>query len=148
MFIVNTEAAIYKEGSYLIIKRSEKEEHAGGQLSLVGGKVESGEDSTHVLEKTIVREVKEEIGLSIVGRPCYIQSTSFVTDTGVHVVNISFLCEDFEGEPYVASHDEVEAVYWMTPEEIYLNTAAPDYLKDSVEKAEGLRTGVKAVWRK
>ena len=40
MFIINTGAVIFKEGRYLIIKRSEKEEHAGGLLSLVGGKVE------------------------------------------------------------------------------------------------------------
>ena len=34
MFIINTEAAIYRNGKYLIIKRSEKEAHAGGALSL------------------------------------------------------------------------------------------------------------------
>ena len=148
MFIVNTEAAIYRDGRYLIIKRSEKEEHAAGMISLVGGKVEIAQDSSEVLERTIIRGVKEEVGLVIEGRPRYIQSTSFVTDTGAHVVNISFLCEDVEGEPYAASKDEVDAVYWMAPEEIYAHTQALDYLKDSVEKAEALRTGAVMTWRK
>ena len=40
MFIVNTEAAIYRDGSYLLCRRSEKEEHAPGGLALIGGKVE------------------------------------------------------------------------------------------------------------
>ena len=40
MFIVNVEGAIYKNDQWLLIRRSEKEEHAGGLLSLVGGKVE------------------------------------------------------------------------------------------------------------
>ncbi|CAN7313515.1 hypothetical protein [Paenibacillus sp. LjRoot56] len=40
MFIVNVEGAVFKEEKWLIIKRSEKEEHAGGSLSLVGGKVD------------------------------------------------------------------------------------------------------------
>lgn len=39
MFIVKVEEAIYKDDKWLLIRRSEKEEHAGG-LSLVGGKVE------------------------------------------------------------------------------------------------------------
>ncbi len=40
MFIVNVEGAINKDGKWLMIRRSMKEEHAGGELSLVGGKVE------------------------------------------------------------------------------------------------------------
>lgn len=140
MFIVNTEAAIFQDGKYLLIKRSEKESHAGGKLSLVGGKVEIDEPSTNVLEMTIIREVKEEVGLTIIGRPRYIQSTSFVTDTGAHVVNVIFLCEEVEGEAYAASSDEVDAVYWMTPEELLAHEVLPDFLKDSVEKAESLRS--------
>lgn len=41
LYIVNVEAAVYKNDKWLIIKRSEKEEHASGLLSMVGGKVES-----------------------------------------------------------------------------------------------------------
>ncbi|QUW20446.1 NUDIX domain-containing protein [Sporosarcina sp. Marseille-Q4063] len=140
MFIVNTEAAIFRDGKYLIIKRGEKEAHAGGELSLVGGKVEIEGDSTDVLENTIIREVKEEVGLSIIGKPRYIQSTNFVTDNGFHVVNVIFLCEEVEGDAYAASADEVNGVYWLTPEEVYMHAKAPDYLKDSVERAEALRT--------
>ncbi len=148
MFIVNTEAAIYRDGNYLICKRSDKEEHAGGVLSLIGGKVEVEGFSTGILERTIVREVAEEVGMLIKKRPRYIHSTSFVTDTGLNVVNISFLCEGVEGEPYAVSADEVEAVYWMTAKEVFAKMEAPDYLKDIIERAETLRTGVDTSWRK
>jgi 8-oxo-dGTP diphosphatase len=40
MFMVNVEGAIRKDDRWLIIERSKKEEHAGGLLSLVGGKVD------------------------------------------------------------------------------------------------------------
>lgn len=146
MFIVNTEAAIYRDGRYLIIRRSEKEEHAGGGISLVGGKVEIEGNSTDILERTIIREVAEEVGLVIASRPRYIHSTSFVMDTGIHVVNVIFLCEDAEGEPYAASANEVDAVYWMTPEEVYDHPKAADYLIDSIRKAEVLRTEVVQTW--
>ena len=39
-FIVNVEAAIIKGDQYLMITRSKQESHAGGTLSMVGGKVD------------------------------------------------------------------------------------------------------------
>ncbi|WP_262175682.1 NUDIX hydrolase [Saccharococcus sp. Marseille-Q5394] len=140
MFIVNTEAAIYKDGRYLLCKRSEEEEHEPGGIGLVGGKVELEGASSDILERTIAREVKEEVGLVIEGRPQYVHSTSFVTDQEEPVVNVIFLCEEFSGEPYAASADEVAAVYWMTPEEVYGNPETMDYLKDYIRKVEDLRT--------
>ena len=89
MFIVNTEAAIYKDGRYLLCKRSEAEDHAPGGLALVGGKVELERASSDILERTIAREVA--------------------------------------------------ALYWMTPEEVYGNPDAADYLKDYIRKAEDVR---------
>ncbi len=69
MFIVNTEAAIYREGRYLLCRRSEKEEHAPGGLALIGGKVEMEGVTSDILERTIAREVEEEVGLVIEGQP-------------------------------------------------------------------------------
>ena len=100
MFIVNTEAAVFRDGRYLLCRRSEKEEHAPGGLALIGGKVELEGASSGVLEQTIVREVEEEVGIRIEGRPRYVHSTSFVTDLGEPVVNVIFLCEEFSGEPH------------------------------------------------
>ncbi|KRG10886.1 hypothetical protein ACA30_03695 [Virgibacillus soli] len=61
MFLVNVEGAIFRNHKWLIIERSKKEEHAGGLLSLVGGKVEQIEDtSLDILEKTVsVRFMKK-----------------------------------------------------------------------------------------
>jgi ADP-ribose pyrophosphatase YjhB (NUDIX family) len=52
MFIVNVEGAIKKNDKWLIIERSVKEEHAGGMLSLVGGKVDIEGNSSDILEKS------------------------------------------------------------------------------------------------
>lgn len=51
MFIVNVEGAIRKDNKWLIIQRSTKEEHAGGQLSLVGGKVDPEGNTSEILEE-------------------------------------------------------------------------------------------------
>ncbi|MCG7343407.1 NUDIX domain-containing protein [Sporosarcina sp. ACRSL] len=139
MFIVNTEVAIYREGRYLLGRRSEKEEHAPGGIGLIGGKVELEGASSDILERTVAREVEEEVGLVLEGRPRYVHSTSFVTDQGEPVVNVIFLCEEFSGEPYAVSPDEVSAVYWMTPEEVYHHPDATDYLIDYIRRAEDVR---------
>jgi hypothetical protein len=53
VFIVNVEGAIRKYDKWLIIERSKIEEHAGGLLSLVGGKVDIEGNSTDIVRKNI-----------------------------------------------------------------------------------------------
>jgi 8-oxo-dGTP diphosphatase len=136
MFIVNVEAAIHRDGQWLLIRRSEKEEHAAGQLSLVGGKCDPEGVSNDILERTLIREVEEEVG-TVIGGLTYVNSSSFVTDTGINVVDIVFLCQIESGKPYPKSPDEVDEVLWMSTSEILVNEEIPDYLKTNVSLAEG-----------
>src|SRR5690625_4535565 len=111
MFIVNVEGAIRKNDKWLIIKRSEKEAHAGGMHSLVGGKVNLEGNSSYILENTIKREIYEEVGVIVKDPLSYVHSTSFISDIGEHVVNVTFLCEYDSGEAYPKSLHEVEKVF-------------------------------------
>lgn len=138
-FIVNVEGAIFKGHKWLIIERSQKEEHAGGLLSLVGGKVENEGNSSDILEKTVIQEIFEEVGATVKDGLQYIHNTSFVTNSGEIVVDIVFLCEYDSGNVFPKSTDEVKAIYWMTAQEIYEHPNAPDYLKESIKKAENMR---------
>lgn len=137
MFIVNVEGAIYKNEKWLLIRRSEKEEHAGGLLSLVGGKVEKEGTSTDILEKTLKREITEEVGIEV-SNLRYVNSSSFVTDSGLNVVDIVFLCDHESGEPFAKSPDEVDDVIWMTTQQILNNSNLPVYLKENIKLAEKL----------
>jgi NADH pyrophosphatase NudC (nudix superfamily) len=138
MFIVNVEGAIIKNNKWLIIERSKKEEHAGGLLSLVGGKVEIEGNSKDILERTVKREIVEEVGIEVKDNIKYVHSTSFVTDLGENVVDIVFLCEYDSGEEFAKSPDEVEDVMWMSTEEIINHPNAPIYLKESIKSAESI----------
>ncbi|MGE7622034.1 NUDIX hydrolase [Viridibacillus sp. NPDC096237] len=140
MFIVNVEGAIRKKDKWLIVERSEKEEHAGGMLSLVGGEVNIEGNSSDILERTVKREILEEVGVKVKDKLNYVQSTSFVIGTGENVVNIVFLCEHYSGEAFPKSPDEVEKVLWLTTEEILSHPIAPIYLKESIKRAESLNS--------
>lgn len=137
MFIVNVEAAIYKDEKWLIVKRSEKEEHAAGALALVGGKVDDEGNSSDILERTLIREVEEEVGVTV-SNLTYVNSSSFVTESGVLVVDIVFLCSYKEGKPFAKDADEVASVSWMSTQEILNHAEIPSYLKENIQLADNL----------
>lgn len=137
LFIVNVEGAIYKNKKWLLIRRSEKEEHAGGSLSLVGGKVEYEGNSSDILERTLIREIAEEVGI-VASNPRYVNSSSFVTESGLHVVDIVFLCDQESGEAYAKSPDEVDSVCWMSTQQILNNAELPSYLKENIKLATSM----------
>lgn len=135
MFVVNVEGAIHRDGKWLMITRSEKEEHAAGCLSMVGGKCDLEGVSSDILERTLKREIYEEVGIEV-DELTYVNSSSFVTDKGTHVIDIVFLCQDLTGEPYAKSEEEVVEVKWMTAHEIIFQKEAPAYLKENIQLAE------------
>ncbi|MDI2586675.1 NUDIX domain-containing protein [Psychrobacillus sp. NEAU-3TGS] len=139
MFLINVEAAVFKEDKWLLIRRSTKEAHAGGELSLVGGTVEREGDSTAILERTLRRELFEEVGVEVKDPIQYVRNTSFVLENGKEVVDIVFLCEFEKGEPYAKSPNEVESVHWMTTDEIIKNVEIQHYLKDSILAADAIK---------
>jgi len=139
-YIVNVEAAIYKEDKWLIIKRSEKEEHAPGLLSMVGGKVETSIAEDNVLENTLVREIMEEVGIIISNKMVYVESKSFATSNGQAVIDMVFLCKYESGEPKSISPEEVSEVYWMSTSDILENKNSPVWLKESIEKCDSMRS--------
>ncbi len=139
MFFINVEGAVYRGDKWLMIERSHKEEHAGGMLSFVGGTVDREGASSDILERTLRRELMEEVGISVHDNMTYVRNTSFVLPDGREVVDIVFLCEWKSGEPFPKSPDEVEAVHWMTTEEIVSHPQTESYLHDNIKEADRLR---------
>ncbi|QFT89781.1 nucleoside triphosphate pyrophosphohydrolase [Bacillus sp. THAF10] len=139
MFLINVEAALYRGDKWLMIKRSSKEEHAGGTLSFVGGTVDHEGASSDILERTLRRELYEEVGVTAGETMTYVRNTSFVLPDGREVVDIIFLCEWKEGEPYPKSEDEVDAVFWMKTEELLSNPQIEIWLREGLIAAEKLK---------
>nr|WP_163582854.1 NUDIX domain-containing protein [Gracilibacillus saliphilus] len=107
-------------------------------LSLVGGKVDIEGNSADILERTVKREILEEVGVKVKDSLAYVHNTSFVIDTGENLVDIVFLCEYESGEAFPKSSDEVEKMLWLTTEEILNHPNSPIYLKESIKHSEAL----------
>jgi len=144
LYVVNVEGAIHKDDKWLIIKRSEKEEHGPGLMTLVGGKVEIDEVQDGVLEDTLRREIREEVGIEVSDTMHYLESKTFLLADGQMVVDVVFVCKYKSGEARPVDTNEVGQIYWMTCEEVVDNGKAPIWLKESIKKAEEVR--LKAGW--
>lgn len=142
MFILNVEGAVYRNEKWLVIKRSSKEEHAGGLLSLVGGTVENEGFSKNLLERTLKRELFEEVGINIKENVNMCVIHLFCLKMERKSLSFVFYCEIDTGEPFVKSPDEVEAVFWLTADEILANPNAPIWLKESIEEAHFLQNKI------
>jgi len=138
-YIVNIEAAIFKQDKWLMAERSAMEEHAAGTLAMVGGKVEGVEMMKHVLEETLKREIMEEVGISVHDDMQYVKSSAFVTEDGKPVIDIVFLCHHKEGEPAALDPKELSAVEWLTYGEIENHQNIQSWTKESLKIAEQMR---------
>lgn len=139
MIVVNVEAAIFKDDKWLVIQRSLKESHAAGMVSLVGGKVEYEGNQSDILERTLRREIAEEVGIEVSDFIHYVHSTSFVADDGDNVIDVVFLCEYLNGEAVCNSPDEVDAVLWLPIEQVLGDEATPPWTKESLQLAYAMK---------
>lgn len=137
-FVINTEAAIFKDGKWLVGVRSKKENEAPGLLSFVGGTVDDSDTATtDTLEHALVREVEEEIGIKV-RVVDFVNNTSFVSKKENNVLNVVFLCTVESGDPVISDTEEIEELLWLTTEEILNYPNVPKWLCDSLKQADYL----------
>jgi 8-oxo-dGTP pyrophosphatase MutT (NUDIX family) len=135
-FVINTEAAIFRNGKWLVGVRSKKESEAPGLLSFVGGTVDDSDTANmDTLEHTLVREVYEEVRIKVKVLD-FVNNTSFVSKKGNNVLNVVFLCSIDSGEPTISDTEEFEELLWLTKEEILGYTNVPQWLCKSLNMAD------------
>lgn len=102
-----------KEGKFLFLRRSlTKYPDVDGRWDIVGGRIEVGTP----LLANLKREVKEETGLSIVGKPTLIAAQDILRVPGRHVVRLTYV--GLTKGKVRLSDDEHDEFAWLTPAEI------------------------------
>lgn len=138
-YVVNVDAAVVRDGEYCCIERSADEDHAAGELSFPGGKLEAPPGTADAIERTAAREVREEVGVEV-GEVRYVCSSTFEADDGTPCCNVVTLCAYEAGEACVREPAEVAAVHWLTPDAIGEHPDAPPYFREYVERVEAVRS--------
>lgn len=112
---------ICKDGHVLIVH------NVGGGWSLPGGAVEADE----TLEEAVIREVKEETGLSVKVGHIVAVNEAFIKENNHHALFFTFTSQIVSGELAIQDEDEIDAVEWID-----FATAAKrlPYYEEGVEK--------------
>jgi len=125
-FHVAAHALIQKDGKYLVTRRSAMNDYMPLKWDVPGGGVDPGE----TMEKTLVREVKEETGLTINIRQVlhlYVNLAEFPKRQTFQAV---YLC-DYVGGDIQLNPEEHDAYLWLNKEEMRTIDAIA-FLKDFI----------------
>lgn len=122
-------AVILNSRGEVLVARRALHQHQGGLLEFPGGKIEPGETT----EQALVRELKEELGLSVpvtgIG-PAWLSISHHYPEKTVHL-DIREVFE-FEGEP---RGQEGQPIHWMPISEL----ATADFPEANAEIIEALK---------
>jgi 8-oxo-dGTP diphosphatase len=146
-------AIIVKDEKYLITKRSPKKKRFPGMWTVPGGKLETNDylelpkGTEHywynVLERTLTREVKEEVGIRIKNVE-YLTSLATVHKDGSPSLVISCIAEYKDGDITLDPEETVEHT-WVTLKDAKRYDLI-DGIYDELVMAEKQRTGTKSEW--
>ena len=150
-------AIIVKDGKYLVTRRSMQKKRFGGKWTVPGGHMETSDFTSYpketehhwynVLEKTLAREVKEEVGLQI-DNVRYVTSLANIhDDDGMPSLVISCLVDYVSGE-VVLQEEEADKYEWVSLEEAKKYELI-DGILDELAMAENvLKTGKIGEWKR
>lgn len=118
------------EGKYLLLERNIQkypDVTKNQRWDLVGGRIEPGS----LLLENLEREIYEETGLKLHGKPKVIYAQDILTGSGRHIVRITYLAETLGGE--VILDDDHEAYKWLSMEEIDELKGLDGYFKQLID---------------
>lgn len=148
-------AIIVKDGKYLIARRSLNKRRFPGKWTVPGGKMETNDYLLlpketkdywyNVLERTLKREVKEEVGIDI-NNIEYVTSLATVHQDGSPSLVISCIADYINGEVKL-QEEEMDEYAWVSLEEVK-NYDLLDGIYEELIMAENKRKGVKTEWQR
>ena len=148
-------AIVVKDAKYLIIKRSANKRRFPNMWTVPGGKMETDDylklpkDTQfywyNVLERTLKREVQEEVGLEI-NNIEYITSLATVHEDGSPSLVISCIADYVSGE-VILQKEEADDFVWVNLEEAKKYELL-DGIYDELVMAEKHRKGIKEEWQR
>ncbi len=148
-------AIIVKNGKYLITRRSPKKRRFPGMWTVPGGKMETSDylqlpkDTKYywynVLERTLRRELKEEVGIEVDNIE-YVTSLATVHADGSPSLVISCMADYISGDIKL-QEDELDQHAWVSLEEAK-NYQLIDGIHDELVMAERIRKGEKIQWKR
>lgn len=100
---------VNEQGQVFLAKRGKNSGNERGLWEFPGGAVDFGE----TLRDAIVREIREEYGITIAVEDLLTVTDHILPEEGQHWVSPSFVCRIVSGTPVIAEPDKCEAIGWF-----------------------------------
>jgi len=144
---------IVKDGKFLVVKRSLKEKAFPSLWTVPGGKlrtsdyIDTPKDTSdqwyNVLEKLLIREIEEEVGLRIKNIR-YLLSLSYIRSDGLPTVIISLYCDWSKGKVKLCK--DLTDYAWISAKELKNYEFLPG-LREEIEMVDKILKGKKPrIW--
>lgn len=132
--VVLVTCLIEKSGKYLIAQKSADDRTAPNKWATVGGKIDAfREEVKDVIQKTLKKEIKEEVGIEIEEKMELFGNKYFIRPDGYPSLALFFLVKWRSGEPKPLL--ETQAVKWVEPSE-FGNYRKDPWMKEVFEMLE------------
>ena len=117
-----------KQDKFLLLRRSAKKyPNVSGRWDIVGGRINPGSS----LIENLKREVKEETGLKLKGRPKLIVAQDIFRKSGYHVVRLTYIGE--ATGKVVLDTEENDLYKWYSAEELKKLGGVDVYFKELLD---------------
>ena len=151
--ISSTAILVNEEGNFLITKRSENLKNFAGKWTVPGGKLEKedyvnkphdtkGKQWYNVVENSLKREVKEEVGLELLDME-YLVSLAFIRNDDIPTVVLSLYSKNYEGE--ITLGEELGDYKWVSLDEAK-NYDLIEGIYEELELVDKKLKGIKHSW--
>ena len=144
---ISSTAIIYKDGKYLLLRRSLEKKAFPGKWTVPGGGLEvddyintpktTGDHWYFAAENSLRREIKEESNLEV-GKIKYLLDIAFIRPDGIPIIILSFYCPYKSGEVKL-DEDSIDYA-WVTYEEAK-NYDMVEGLLEEIEMVEKILKG-------
>ncbi len=104
---------INDERNILLAKRGKNVRNESGKWVFPGGGVEFGEK----VEDTIIREIKEELGIDIQVVELLSINNNLIPEEKQHWLSPCFICKIVRGTPHILEPEKCDEIGWFTVEE-------------------------------
>lgn len=148
-------AIVVKDGKYLVTRRSPNKKRFPGMWTVPGGKLETSDYINlpketenywyNVLEKTLRREVREEVGIEIENIE-YVTSLATIHADGSPSLVISCMADYVSGDIKL-QEGETDQFAWVSLDEAK-NYNLIDGIYDELAMTDNKRKGIKTEWKR
>ena len=124
------------DGAYLVLKRSEDKDFAGGAWECITGRVDQGEGFTEAVRREVCEELGVDVQIDFIAGTTHFYRGEVAPEN--EILGVQFCCSIEESDEIQRSWEHSEH-RWITAEEADVLFPKDYWLREVIRRAEAIR---------